>query len=188
MAVQQSVVPSIGRSRRRTKSPVVLERRAPVHPPLRPALEGLFGLVSVPVLKLETSSDAHLTLREISILLGDVLDLLVEEQIILQAADELYEAAFAFQDARERRSTCVNITTRIVAARTEALHAALAGFRKSLCSAKPNARARARKQGDSVLRVGIEVSAIHALGDGRWRPGMLGGDGTREADLWEVFR
>src|SRR5215207_9470041 len=42
-------------------------------------------------------------------------------------------------------------------------------------------------QGDSVLRVGIEVSAIHALGDGRWRPGMSGGDGTREADLWEVF-
>ncbi|MFL5086327.1 MAG: hypothetical protein ACJ8FP_16045, partial [Xanthobacteraceae bacterium] len=26
-------------------------------------------------------------------------------------------------------------------------------------------------QGDSVLRVGIGVSAIHALGDGRWRPG-----------------
>jgi hypothetical protein len=101
--------------------------------------------VSVPVLKLETSPDAQLTLREISILLGDVLDLLVEEQIILQAADELYEAAFAFQDARERRSTCVNVTTRIVAARTEALHAALAGFRKSLCSAKPNARGRARR-------------------------------------------
>ena len=144
MAVQQSVVPAIGRSRRRTKLSVVLERRAPALPPLPRALEGLFGLVSEPVLKLETSPDAQLTLREISILLGDVLDLLVEEQIILQAADELYEAAFAFQDARERRSTCVNITTRIVATRTEALHAALAGFRKSLCSAKPNARGRAR--------------------------------------------
>jgi hypothetical protein len=145
MAVQQSVVPAIGRSRRRTKPSVVSERRAPAQPPLRPALEGLFVLVSEPVLKLETSPDAHLTLREISILLGDVLDLLVEEQIILQAADELYEAAFAFQDARERRSTCVNITTRIVATRTEALHAALAGFRTSLWSARPNARGRARR-------------------------------------------
>ena len=89
--------------------------------------------------------DAQMTLREISILLGDVLDVLEEEQTILQAADELYEAAFAFQDARERRSTCVNITTRIVATRTEALHAALAGFRASLWSAKPSARARVRQ-------------------------------------------
>src|SRR3954453_22193656 len=44
-----------------------------------------------------------------------------------------------------------------------------------------------RSQGDSVLRVGIGVSAIHALGDGRWRPGMSGSDGARGADLWEVF-
>ncbi len=145
MAAQQSVVPAIGRSRRRTKSSVVLERRAPAHPRLPPALESLFGLVSEPVLKLETSSDAQLTLREISILLGDVLDLLADDQTILQAADELYEAAFALQDAREKRSTCVKITKRIVAARTEALHAALAGFRVSFCSAKPNARARARR-------------------------------------------
>ena len=43
------------------------------------------------------------------------------------------------------------------------------------------------EQGDSVLRVGIGVSAIHALGDGRWRPGMSGSDGARGADLWEVF-
>src|SRR5215207_11344185 len=113
MAVPQSVVPAIGRSRRRTKSSVVLERRAPALPPLRPALESLLGLVAEPVLKLETSPDAHLTLREISILLGDILDLLEEDQTILKAADELYEAAFAFQDAREKRSTCVNITTRI---------------------------------------------------------------------------
>src|SRR3954447_4212107 len=42
-------------------------------------------------------------------------------------------------------------------------------------------------QGDSVLKVGIGVSAIHALGDGRWRPGMSGSDGARGADLWEVF-
>jgi hypothetical protein len=145
MAVQQSVVPAIGRSRRRTKSSVVLERRAPAHPLLAPALEGLFVLVSEPVLKLETSSDAHLTLREISILLGDVLDLFEEDQTILQAADELYEAAFALQDAREKRFTCVKITARIAATRTQALHSALAGFRVSLCTAKPNARARARQ-------------------------------------------
>src|SRR4051812_17461412 len=42
-------------------------------------------------------------------------------------------------------------------------------------------------QGDSVLRVGLGASAIHALGDGRWRPGMSGSDGARGADLWEVF-
>jgi len=101
--------------------------------------------VSEPVLKLETSSDAQLTLREISILLGDVLDLLEEDQTILQAADELYEAAFTVQDAREKRSTCVNITKSIVATRTKALHAALAGFRASLWAARPNARARARQ-------------------------------------------
>src|SRR4051794_31375391 len=45
----------------------------------------------------------------------------------------------------------------------------------------------ASTQGDSVLRVGIGVSVIHALGDGRWRPGMSGSDGARGADLWEVF-
>src|SRR3954471_10650590 len=49
------------------------------------------------------------------------------------------------------------------------------------------AKLRLRPQGDSVLRVGIGVSAIHALGDGRWRPGMSGSDGARGADLWEVF-
>jgi hypothetical protein len=70
---------------------------------------------------------------------------LEEDQSILKVADELYEAAFAFQDAREKRSTCVNITKRIVATRTEALHAVLAGFRASLCTAKLNARARARQ-------------------------------------------
>ena len=86
MAVQQSVVPAIGRSRRRTKSSVGLERQVPALPPLPSALEGLFVLVSEPVLKLETSPDAQMTLREISILLGDVLDLLEEEQTILQAA------------------------------------------------------------------------------------------------------
>src|SRR5215207_6311272 len=144
MAVQQSVVPEIGRSRRRTKSSVVLERRAPALPPLRPALEGLFGLVSEPVLKLETSPDAHLTLREISILLGDILDLLEEDQTILQAADDLYGAALDVLEAREKRFTCVKITKRTAATRTKVLHSTLAGFRASLRSAKPNARGGAQ--------------------------------------------
>jgi len=107
-------------------------------------LESLFVLIARPVLRLENAADGHLTLREISILLADVLDLLEEDQTILEAADELYEAAFALQDARVRQSTCAKITNRIVATRTEALHAALAGFRASLWSAKPNARGRAR--------------------------------------------
>ena len=51
----------------------------------------------------------------------------------------------------------------------------------------PVKREAIARQGDSVLRVGIGVSAIHALGDGRWRPGMSGSDGARGADLWEVF-
>ena len=105
----------------------------------------LFGLVSEPVLKLETSPDGHLTLREISILLGDILDLLEEDQAIVEAADRLYDAALDAQEAREKRFTCVKITRRTVAQRTKALHAALAGFRASLWSAKPNARGRARR-------------------------------------------
>ncbi len=144
MTAQESIGPAVGRSGRRTKSVVTSGRRTPILPLLPPALESLFLLVSEPVLKLETSPDAQMTLREISILLGDILDLFEDDQIILQAADELYEAAFAFQDAREKRSTCVNITKRIVATRTQALHAALAGFRASLLSAKPNARGGAQ--------------------------------------------
>src|SRR3954452_22035926 len=112
--------------------------RVPIHPPLLPVLERMFGLVSQPVLKLESSEDGQLTLREISILLGDILDLLEEDQAILHAADELYEAAFVLQDARERQSTCVSITKSIVATRTKVLHAALVGFRASLGLAKPN--------------------------------------------------
>src|SRR3954471_24642291 len=130
----------VGSPRHRTGR-VAAHACVPIHPPLPPALERMFGLVSQPVLKLEGSADGQLTLREISILLGDILDLLEEDQAILQAADTLYEAAFAFQDAREKQSTCVNITSRIVATRIEALHAALAGFRASLWSARPNARA-----------------------------------------------
>ena len=60
----------------------------------RQPLEGLFGLIAAPVLKPETAPDGQQTLREIGILLGDVLDLLEEDQAILQTADELYEAAF----------------------------------------------------------------------------------------------
>ena len=116
MAAQQSVVPAIGRSAARSRPWCWRDGLLPTR--LSSALESLLGLVSEPVLKPETAPDAHLNSREISILLGDVLDLLEEEQTILQAADELYEAAFAFQDAREKRSTCVNITTRIVATRT----------------------------------------------------------------------
>jgi hypothetical protein len=145
MAAQQSVVPAIGRSRRRTKPSVVLERRAPALPPLRPALEGLFVLVSEPVLKLETSPDAQMTLREISILLGDILDLLEEDQTILQAADDLYGAALDVVEAKEKRFTCAKITKRTAATRSKVLHATLAGFRASLWSARPNARARARQ-------------------------------------------
>src|SRR4051812_48248450 len=57
------------------------------------------------------------------------------------------------------------------------------------CYSGPSAQAgpERQSQGDSVLRVGIGVSVIHALGDGRWRPGMSGSDGARGADLWEVF-
>src|SRR5690349_15895162 len=109
MAVQESIGPVARRAHRRTTPVIAENRQAPFHPPLPPALETLFVLIAAPVLTLETAPDAHLTLREISILLGDVLDLLEEDQAILQAADELYEAAFALQDARHRLSTCVNI-------------------------------------------------------------------------------
>ena len=113
-------------------------------PPLPPALESLFLVIAEPVRKLEAAPDSHLTLREIGLLLGDVLDWLEEDQTILQAADRLYETAFALQDARQRRSTCASITDRTVMARADAVPVALAAFRASLGTAKPNARARAR--------------------------------------------
>ena len=113
-------------------------------PPLPPALEGLFALIAEPVLKLETAADGQRTVREIGLLLGDVLDWLEEDQTILHAADRLYEAAFALHDARQRRSTCASITDRTLKARADAVPVALAAFRASLGMAKPNARARAR--------------------------------------------
>jgi hypothetical protein len=118
---------------------------APVSSPLSLALEMLFGRVREAVLKLETSSEGHIALRDIGVVIGRVLDLLEEDQAILQAADHLYEAAFALQDTRDKRSRSVRVTEQAVESRAEALHLALARFRVSLCSAKPNERGRARR-------------------------------------------
>ena len=105
----------------------------------------MFGLIAEPVLRLETSPDGRLLLREIGLLLGDVLDWLEEDQTILGAADELYEAAFALQDARHRLATCAHITLSIVATRAQRVYAALREFRASLGTAKPSARARVQQ-------------------------------------------
>src|SRR3954464_13413055 len=94
------------------KSALASQALSPPQPPLPPTLESLFGLIAEPVRKLEAGPDGDLTLREIGILLGDVLDWLEEDQPILPAADRLYEAAFALQEARQRRSTCASITDR----------------------------------------------------------------------------
>jgi|SRR5215207_8421174 len=140
MTFQQGVAPAVA-TRSRSRPALVTQA---VGPPLPPALEGLFGLIAEPVLRLAAAPDGQWTVREIGILLGDVLDVLDEDQTIFRAADVLYETAFAVQDARERRSTCVNITDRTVQARADTVYVALAGFRASLGTAKPNARARAR--------------------------------------------
>ena len=110
-------------------------------------LESLFGLIAEPVLKLETSPDGQQTLREVGILLGDVLDLLEEDEAILHTADELYEAAFGLQEARASQLMCVKFTKSIISKRTADLHRTLAQFRKSLCSSKPNVRARVHRLG-----------------------------------------
>ena len=117
---------------------------APVPSPLSPALEMLFGQVRAAVLMLETAPEDRGSLRRVGLLLGRVLDLLEEDQAILAAADRLYEAAFALQEIRDKRSRSARVTAHAVESRAEALHRALAGFRKSLGSAKPNARGRAR--------------------------------------------
>ena len=114
---------------------------APVPFPLSPALEMLFGRVREAVLKLETAPEGQATLRHIGLVIGRVLDLLEEDQAILGAADHLYEAAFALQDTRDKRTRSARVTEQAVVSRAETLHRALAGFRASLRSAKPNARA-----------------------------------------------
>ena len=132
-----------------SKSALASQALSPPQPPLPPVLESLFGLVAEAVRKLEAAPDGgpegDLPLREIGLLLGDVLDWLEEDQTILHAADRLYEAAFALQDARQWRSTCVTITERTLKARADAVPVVLAAFRASLSTAKPNARARARQ-------------------------------------------
>src|SRR3954447_18946141 len=144
MRVQPSVGPVVERPRRPRKRTEPSKRRAPSQPPLPPALERLFGLIAEPVWKLEAAPEGDLTLREIGLLLGDVLDWLEEDQSITRAADRLYDAAFALHDARQRQPTCAGITDRTLKARADAVPVALAAFRASLSTAKPNARARAR--------------------------------------------
>ena len=118
---------------------------APVPSPLSPALEVLFGQVRAAVLKLATAPEDRGSLRHVGFLIGRVLDLLEEDRNILEAADRLYEVAFAFLDIRDKRSRSARVTAHGVECRAEALHRALAGFRASLRSAKPNARGRARQ-------------------------------------------
>src|SRR5215213_4087562 len=144
MAFQQGGVPD-ATTRPHNKPALASQAVTLPQPPLPSVLERLFGLIAEPVRKLEAAPEGDLTLREIGLLLGDVLDWLEEDQTILHAADRLYDAAFALQDARERRSTCVTITDRTLKARAEGLPVALAIFRASLSTAKPNARARARR-------------------------------------------
>ncbi len=145
MTVQESVGPAVRRQHRRTKPAAGLEQQASADPPLPPALESLFGLIATPVLKLESAPDGQRTLREIGILLGDVLDLIEESPSITQAADWLYEAAFELQQARAHQHSSVRFTPSVLAARAQAVHRPLASLRKSLGAAKPSARARARR-------------------------------------------
>ena len=77
---------------------------APVPSRLSPALERMFGRVREAVLKLSSAPEDQATLRNIGLVIGRVLDLLEEDQAILEAADRLYEAAFALQDTRDKRS------------------------------------------------------------------------------------
>src|SRR3954468_877271 len=143
MSVQHGIGAAIP-PRPGSKSALASQALSPPQPPLPPVLERLFGLIAEPVRKLEAAPKDRLTLREIGLLLGDVLDWLEEDQTILHAADRLYDAAFALHDAQQRRPTCVSITDRTMQARADAVPVALAAFRASLSTAKPNARARAR--------------------------------------------
>src|SRR5215213_584074 len=120
MTFQHGIVPA-ATPRPHTKPALASQALSPPQPPLPPTLESLFGLIAEPVRKLEAAPDSRLTVREIGLLLGDVLDWLEEDQTILQAADRLYEAAFALQDARQRRPTCAGITDRTMQARADAV-------------------------------------------------------------------
>src|SRR3982751_1900689 len=57
-----------------SKSGLASQVLSPPQPPLPPTLERLFGLIAEPVRKLEAAPEGPLTLREIGLLLGDVLD------------------------------------------------------------------------------------------------------------------
>src|SRR3954454_20275825 len=127
MSVQHGIGPAT-LPRPGSKSALASQALSPPQPPLPPTLESLFGLIAEPVRKLEAGPDGDLTLREIGILLGDVLDWLEEDQTILHAADRLYEAAFGFEKGHERRFTCVHVTDRTLKARAGAVPVALAAF------------------------------------------------------------
>ena len=104
MSVQHGVGAAIP-PRPGSKSALASQALSPPQPPLPPVLESLFGLVAEAVRKLEAAPDGDLPLRQIGLLLGDVLDWLEEDQTILQAADRLYDAAFALHDAQLWRSS-----------------------------------------------------------------------------------
>src|SRR5690242_16811926 len=97
---------------------------APVLSSLSPALEMLFGRVQEAVLKLASAPEDQATLCNIGLVIGGVLDLLEEDQAILAAADCLYEAAFALQEIRDKRSRSARVTAHAVESRAEALHRA----------------------------------------------------------------
>jgi len=69
MAFRQAVEPVVT-SHRHTKPALATQAEGP---PLPPVLERLFGLIAEPVRKLEAAPDGPLTVREIGLLLGDVL-------------------------------------------------------------------------------------------------------------------
>ncbi len=143
MASDQVVEPAVTA---RCRRPVLADpASSSLQPLLPPALESLFGLIAEPVLKLETAADGQRTVREIGVLLGDLLDLLEEDQPITAAADRLYDAAYGLVDARAHQHTNASVTPLLLRSRTDALYRSLALFRKRLCSAKPSAEARAHR-------------------------------------------
>jgi hypothetical protein len=77
-----------------------------------PRLEILFGQVREAVLKLASAPQDQAALRDIGLVTGRILDLLEENRAILKAADRLYEAAFALQDVRAKRSRSARVMER----------------------------------------------------------------------------